>query len=115
MRRCILQPVPELPVKLPKPAVTVREETRQEIAELPKPAVTEREETHAEKLERSFQEIIKGNRKSSLDKLGLPPPPVAKFQSNGVKKRIQDRTQDWAEGTFERKQKRGREGGGNEE
>ena len=77
------------------------------IAKLPKPAVTGREETRAEMLERSFQEIIKGNRKSSLERLGLPPPTAAKFQSNGVKKRIQDRTQDWAEGTLESKQKRG--------
>ena len=66
-------------------------------------------ETHNEMLERRYQEIIRGDRKSSSK--GLPQPTVAKFQSNRVKKR----TQDWAEGTVERKQKRGRQGGGNEE
>ena len=70
------------------------------IAESSKPAVTGREETRAEMLERSFQKIIKGNRKSSLERLRLPPPTAVKFQPNGVKKRIQERTQDWAEGTL---------------
>ena len=60
-------------------------------------------------LERRFQEIVKGDRKLSLE--GPPQPTVAKFQSNGAKKR----TQEWAEGTLENKQKRGRQGRGNEE
>ena len=68
------------------------------IAELPKPAVTGRKETREEMLDRKFQEIIRGDRTLSFKE--LPQPTVAKYQSNGVKKR----TQDWAEGTLESKQ-----------